>query len=167
MRKSLLGLVLAATLLPFATAHAAPAGATGKAKSSYNKATKNAKEAIAAGIAAGLTIEEAMTELLEVDGANAADIISAAVSAAPTQAGAITSFAINKGVSKTVAVQAAVAAAPTQAQNIVNTVNNQVGNTGGVLSLSSTGTSFSVTLTNGSTTTSVGGGGGCGRASCS
>ena len=125
------------------------------------------QEAIAAGVKAGLTVQEAMAELLDADPANAGAIVGAAVAAAPNQAGAIAAFAISKGVSKTVAVQAALGAAPTQAQNIVDTVNAQTDTTDGILNLSSTGVSFAVTLTTGNTTTSVGGGGGCGRATCS
>lgn len=168
MRKSLLGLVLVAAMLPVTAIHAAPpAGAVGKAAAAYNKTTKNVQEAIAAGVKAGLTVQEAMAELLDADPANASAIVGAAVAAAPDQAGTITAFAISKGVSKTVAVQAAVANAPTQAQNIVNTVNAQTGTTGGILNLATAGGNFTVTITTGNTTTNVGGGGGCGRATCS
>jgi len=123
MRKSLLGLVLVAALLPMTAVQAAPAGAVGKAASAYNTATKNAKEAIAAGVAAGLTVEEAMAELLDADSANAAAIVNAAVAAAPARAGAITAFAISKGVPPAVAAQAAIAAAPGQ----VNSINQSAG----------------------------------------
>ena len=168
MRKSLLGLVLVAAMLPVTVVHAAPpAGAVGKAAAAYQSNNKNAKAAIAVGVAAGLTVEEAMAELLDEDGANAGAIVRAAVAAAPNRAGAITAFAISKGVSKTVAVQAALAAASTQAENIVNTVNSQTGNTDGVLNFSTTNGNFAVTLTLGDVTRSVGGGGGCGRATCS
>ena len=81
MRKSLLGLVLVAAMLPMTTVQAAPAGAVGKATAAYNPATKNAKAAIAAGVAAGLTVEEAMAELLDAAPADAASIVNAAVAA--------------------------------------------------------------------------------------
>lgn len=161
MRKSLLGLVLVAALLPMTAVQAAPAGAVGKAASAYNTATKNAKEAIAAGVAAGLTVEEAMAELLDADSANAAAIVNAAVAAAPARAGAITAFAISKGVPPAVAAQAAIAAAPGQA----NSINQSAGlsNTGndGLLG-SSSGTASGVTITGGNTGSTGGGGGGSG-----
>ena len=89
MRKSLLGILLAATLLPMSVVHAA-----GEAKASYNtsaKATdaekkKAVKDAIAKGVAAGLTVQQAMAELLSV-GADAAQVISAAIAAAPAGQG--------------------------------------------------------------------------------
>lgn len=125
MRKSLLGLVLVAAMLPVTVVHAAPpAGAVGKAAAAYNKNTKNAKAAIAAGVAAGLTVQEAMAELLDVDSASASDIVSAAVATAPNQAGTITAFAIQKGVPPTVATQAAISAAPTQATAIAQAAVN-------------------------------------------
>lgn len=166
MRKSLLGFVLAATLVPFATVHAAPAGAAGKAKGSYNKATKNAKDAIAAGIDAGLTAAEAMAELLEADGANAANIVAAAVAADPANAGAITAFAISKGVPPTIAVSAAITAAPSQAPAInqaalTSTPTSSPSILGGTSSVNA-GVVISTPSTG-----STGGGGGCGRATCS
>jgi len=96
MRKSILGLVLVAALLPMTAVHAAKPGATGKAAAAYNKATKNAKEAIAAGVDAGLTVQEAMAELIDADPANAVAFITAAVEAAPAQAAAIAGFAVSK-----------------------------------------------------------------------
>ena len=101
MRKSLLGILLAATLLPMSVVHAA-----GEASASYSssaKATdaekkKAVKDAIAKGVAAGLTVQQAMAELLSV-GADAAQVISAAIAAAPAgQAGVIAAFAISQGV---------------------------------------------------------------------
>lgn len=163
MRKSLLGLVLAATLLPVTAVYAASPEAVGKAKASYNKSTKNAQEAIAAGVAAGLTVQEAMAELLEVDSANAANIVAAAVAAAPTQAGAITNFAISKGVPPTIAVSAAITAAPSQATAINQAALAATPSSSqGILSGSSgvnSGVVISTPVTGGST---GGGGGGSG-----
>ena len=84
MRKSLLGILLAATLLPMSVVHAA-----GEAKASYNSAAKVTaaqkkaaiEAAIAEGVAAGLTVKQAMAELLSV-GADASQVIAAAISAA-------------------------------------------------------------------------------------
>jgi len=136
MRKSLLGLVLTAAMLPVTTVYAAPnnngavnsqasgqtnstaKAGTGKAAAEFKRSNKNAKAAIAAGVAAGLTVQEAMAELLADSPADAAAIVNAAVAAAPTQAAAITAFAISKGVPATVAVQAAIAGAPTQSAAI-------------------------------------------------
>ena len=118
MRKSLLGLVLVAAMLPMTTVQAAPAGAVGKAVAAYNTETKNAKDAIAAAVAAGLTVEEAMAELLDAAPGDAASIVNAAVAAAPGRAATIVAFAVSKGVPPTVAAPAAAAAAPTQSANV-------------------------------------------------
>lgn len=162
MRKSLLGLVLVAALLPMTAVQAAPDGAVGKAAAAYNTATKNAKEAIAAGVAAGLTVEEAMSELLAADPTNAAAIVNAAVAAAPARAGAITAFAVRKGVPPTIAAQAAIAAAPQQANSINQSagLSNNTSNSG-LIGGSSTTTS-GVIISGGNTGSTGGGGGGSG-----
>jgi hypothetical protein len=164
MRKSLLGLVLVAALLPMTAVQAAPAGAVGKAAAAYSAETKNAKEAIAAGVAAGLTVEEAMAELLDADPANASAIVNAAVAAAPARAGAITAFAVSKGVPPAVAAQAAIAAAPQQA----NSINQAAGlsNTGSTSLLgASSGTTSGITIAGSNTGSTGGGGGGAGSTS--
>lgn len=188
MRKSLLGLVLVAAMLPVTVVHAAPADAA-KAVAA-KKAGKSNQQAIAEAVAAGATVQEAMAALLADNPADASNIVSAAVAAAPTQAGAIAAFAIQKGVAPTVAVAAATAAAPTQASAIqtaavqaapsqatainqaINSAlgqtanNNQQQGSGVFSNTSSVGTGISVGA--GSTgSTGGGGGGGCGRATCS
>ncbi|HNN27581.1 MAG TPA: hypothetical protein PKL36_00835, partial [Agitococcus sp.] len=92
MRKSLLGLVLVAAMLPVTVVHAAPADAA-KAVAA-KKAGKSNQEAIAEAVKAGATVQEAMAALLADNPADASNIVSAAVAAAPTQAGAIAAFAI-------------------------------------------------------------------------
>jgi hypothetical protein len=110
MRKSLLGLVLVAAMLPVTSVYANDT--TTAAYLASAKSPQDTKNAIAAAVAAGATVEEAMAELLAADPTNAAAIVNAAVAAAPARAGAITAFAVSKGVPPAVAAQAAIAAAP-------------------------------------------------------
>lgn len=99
MRKLMLGAVLLAAMLPVTTVYAAGEG-TAKKNYTANKASKatkkNAEDAIAEGVANGLTVQEAMAEIMEADPNNAPAAVAAAIKADPTNAGPITSFAITK-----------------------------------------------------------------------
>ena len=162
MRKSLLGLVLVAAMLPVASVYANDA--TTAAYLASAKSPQDTKNAIAAAVASGATVEEAMAELLAADPTNAAAIVNAAVAAAPARAGAITAFAVSKGVPPTVAAQAAIAAAPQQA----NSINQSAGlsNTGSTSLLGgSSGTASGITIAGGNTGSTGGGGGGSGSVS--
>jgi len=140
MRKLMLGAVLLAAMLPVTTVYAA-----GEAKANYlaNKsskaAKKNAEDAIAEGVAKGLSVEDALAEIMEADPNNAPIAVAAAIKADPDNASSITSFAIGKAPLQAAAItsaalravttpeaRAAVAAAAKTAGVPASTVNTLV-----------------------------------------
>jgi hypothetical protein len=126
MRKLMLGAVLLAAMLPVTTVYAA---GEGTAKKSYtaNKASKaakkNAEDAIAEGVAKGLTVQQAMAEIMEADSSNTgiAAAVAAAIKADSTNAGEITKFALSKAPTKSSAITKAALAAvstPTERREV-------------------------------------------------
>ena len=119
MRKLLLGILLATTLMPIPVVYAADSPRTVIAQNSI-------KANLLQLVRDGKTMEEAIASMLSESGASQTDIIAGAVLAFPGKAGEIAAFAVSKGVPPNVATQAAVAKAPDLASSIITSVANQI-----------------------------------------
>ncbi len=119
MRKSLFGILLASTfVLPVSAVYAAGEGSTKSTYSQSQKSPADAKKAIKKGLDAGLSVEQAMEELMS-EGVSAVQALTALCAAEPARAGEAVKFAMSKGVSRSVATSTAIKAAPAFASEIV------------------------------------------------
>ena len=133
MRKSLLGILLAATLLPTSVAFAQSVvgasppggfvqGGLGDRQITAGPTRNQAAilRRLRALIQSNKTLKEAMQTELNRPRANDSDVVNAAILAFPSQAGEVVKFAISLGVNAVVATNAAIAMAPNQITDITS-----------------------------------------------